>query len=136
MYKKRWLFLAIVGLFLLSFLLPGCGESTTTVEPIRVGVTEKITGPYASDAKVSMEGITMAIDEINAAGGILGRPLEMVVFDIEDMTAEKIVAAAEELIIKEKVDVLLSGYAGMGPDYEQFGKYDVPFFNMDCITSL
>jgi len=121
---------------LLSVTVTGCGESTTTAEPIKVGVPEKITGPYASDARVSMEGITMAIEEINAAGGVLGRPLEMDVFDIEDMTTEKIVAASEDLIIKDKVDVLLSGYAGMGPDYEVFGQYDVPFFNMDCVTSV
>jgi branched-chain amino acid transport system substrate-binding protein len=132
----KWLFIAAAVTLGLSVLLSGCGSSSEVgEEPIKVGVPEKITGPYASDALVSMEGITMAVEEINAEGGILGRPLELVVFDIEDMTTEKIVAAAEELIIKEEVDILLSGYAGMGPDYEQFGQYDVPYFNMNCVTS-
>lgn len=140
MRKKMWFSAILAAAFLLSTLLSACGDGQetpgpTSGQPIKIGVPEKITGPYASDARVSMEGITMAVEEINAQGGILGRPLEIIVFDIEDMTTEKIVAAAEELIMKEKVDVLLSGYAGMGPDYEQFGKYDVPFFNMDCTTS-
>ncbi|MBE0479779.1 MAG: ABC transporter substrate-binding protein [Dehalococcoidia bacterium] len=135
MGKKVWLLL-LIGVFLTSMLIAGCGGSSSETEPIKVGVPEKITGPYASDALVSMQGIEMAIDEINKAGGVLGRPLKMVTFDIEDMTTEKIVAAAEELIIRQKVDVLLSGYAGMGPDYEVFGQYDVPFFNMDCVTSV
>ena len=135
MGKRTWLFLTVIALFVLSTVLIGCNGTSTEVKPIKVGVPEKITGPYASDARVSMEGITMAIEEINAAGGVLGRPLQMDVFDIEDMTTEKIVAASEDLIIKDKVDVLLSGYAGMGPDYAVFGQYDVPFFNMDCVTS-
>ena len=133
MSRKTLIYTAMIGVFVLGLIIAVPG---VMAKPIKVGVPEKITGPYASDAIASMEGITMAIEEINKAGGLLGRPLEMVVFDIEDMTTEKIVAAAEELLMKEKVDVLLSGYAGMGPDYEQFGKYDVPFFTMDCVTSV
>jgi hypothetical protein len=60
--RKKWLFVAVAALFVLSVAVTGCGESATTEEPIKVGVPEKITGPYANDARVSMEGITMAIE--------------------------------------------------------------------------
>ena len=66
MGKRTWLFLIVIALFVLSTVLIGCGGTSTEVEPIKVGVPEKITGPYASDARVSMEAITMAIDKINA----------------------------------------------------------------------
>lgn len=138
MLFRRVVVVALIAGVSLGICMNGCAPAAPTLPealPIKVGVPEKITGPYASDAITSMRGIEMAIDDINAEGGLLGRPLEMVVFDIEDMTAEKIVASAEELILKEKVDVLISGYAGMGPDYEQYGKYDVPFFNLDSVSS-
>jgi len=73
------------------------------------------------------------MEDINAQGGVLGRPLELIIFDIEDMMAEKLIAAADYLVIREQVDAVIAGYAGMGPDVPAFGKYDVPFLHNDAV---
>jgi branched-chain amino acid transport system substrate-binding protein len=94
--------------------------------PIKVGGASPLTGYMAADGNDMDEGLRMAIKEINDQGGLLGRPLELIPFDTEELLAESFAAAVEKLIIREKVDVIISGYSGeAGPD--TFGKYDVPF---------
>jgi ABC-type branched-subunit amino acid transport system substrate-binding protein len=128
----RW---CLIVLFVLLFT-PLLG--TTAVHAngvIKIGIPEKLTGPYASDGKTAVDAMKLAVEEINADGGVLGKTLAIELFDIEDMTAEKIISAAEELIVRKKVDMLISGYAGMGPDVEHFGKYDIPYFHVNSVSS-
>jgi len=51
------------------------------VDPIRVGVVDELTGPQAEAGVLVMRGIKLATDEVNAAGGIMGRPIELKVED-------------------------------------------------------
>lgn len=71
----------------------------------------------------------MAVEGINAGGGLLGKQVELVVYDVEDMMPEKLVACAEALILKEGVDVLICGWCGPGPDIMAFGRYDIPYIH-------
>lgn len=50
-------------------------------EPILIGVSNMVTGPMAAGGLRMKQSITMAFEEINANGGVLGRPLEMVLVD-------------------------------------------------------
>lgn len=50
-------------------------------EPIRIGVVASTTGPQADGGVYTVNGARLALDEINAAGGVLGRPLKLVVED-------------------------------------------------------
>jgi len=127
--KKVRLVLLLVAI--VAGITFGHGIGATTVKPIKVGALIPLSGPFSADGVAFHDGIKMAIDELNEEGGLLGRSVKMVVFDIEDMMAEKLVAAAEELIGRQKVDFVVTGYAGMGPDVEYFGKYDVPYFHFD-----
>ena len=61
------------------------------------------------------KGLQLAIEELNSNGGLLGKQLELFVFDIGDLTPDKLQAAATSLVEKENVDVLINGYGGMGP---------------------
>ena len=56
-----------------------------------------------------LKGAQMAIDDINAKGGVLGRKLEMVVAD-ETENPETGISAIKKLTADEKVDVLIGGY--------------------------
>lgn len=57
-------------------------QNTATGEPIKVGVSNMVTGPMAAGGIRMKQAITMAFEEINANGGVLdGRPLEMVLVD-------------------------------------------------------
>jgi urea transport system substrate-binding protein len=55
--------------------------SRPAAEPVRVGVLHSLSGPMASSERPVVEACLLAIDEINAAGGIDGRPVEVVVRD-------------------------------------------------------
>ncbi len=77
-------------------------------DPIRIGLVTALSGQSARAGEAITRGMTVAIDEINAKGGVLGRPLELVRRDDEGNPA-KGVTAARELIFKEKVAVLFGG---------------------------
>ena len=59
----------------------GTMEDEESMEPFRVGVMESLTGPGETYGNVALQAKQMAVDEINAAGGINGRMLELVVED-------------------------------------------------------
>ncbi|MCF8067434.1 MAG: ABC transporter substrate-binding protein [Desulfobacterales bacterium] len=121
--------LMLVGVMTLAIGAIGVGHGiseATEVKPIKVGGAQPMTGYMASDGAEMIDGLKMAVKEINEQGGVLGRPLELVLYDTEELLSETFAAAAEQLIYKDKVDVIISGYSGeAGPD--TFGKYDVPF---------
>ncbi|MFA9440992.1 ABC transporter substrate-binding protein [Uliginosibacterium sp. sgz301328] len=78
-------------------------------EPIKIGLVTALSGQSALAGEALTRGMTIAIEEINAKGGLLGgRKLELVRRDDEGNPA-KGVTAARELIYKEKVAVLFGG---------------------------
>jgi branched-chain amino acid transport system substrate-binding protein len=50
-------------------------------EPIYLGLVDEVTGPQAEAGVLTMNGVKLAVDEVNAAGGIMGRPVELRVED-------------------------------------------------------
>lgn len=115
-------------------------ETTTTSETptteqldsqtIRVGAPLPVTGIYAADGQDMQSGLEMAIADLNDAGGLLGRPVELRVFDTEDLTAETLAASKDYLIDQMRADVIIEGYGGYGPDFEAYGAgTDVPFIH-------
>ncbi len=81
--------------------------STRAAEAVRIGLDNPLTGPVASLGKNELIGCQMAIDEINAKGGILGRPVELIVEDSTSGDAGTAVMKARKLIESDKVDFLL-----------------------------
>lgn len=78
-------------------------------EPIKIGLVAALSGQSALSGEAITRGLIIAIDEINAAGGLLGgRQLELVRRDDESNPGKGVVAA-RELIFKEKVTVLFGG---------------------------
>ncbi len=104
-------------------------------EPVKVGVPVALSGWFAGDGQNSLQGVQFAVDEINAGGGLLGRQVTIVTFDTEDLAPERLILAADTLVGKEKVDAVLTGWAGDGGDVQAFGKYDVPFIHLDAVQS-
>jgi branched-chain amino acid transport system substrate-binding protein len=98
-------------------------------ESVKVGLNYPKTGPYATQGLDQFRAAAMAQDEINAAGGILGRPVEIVWRDSQskvDVTKKNVA----ELIDKEGVKMLFGGSASSvaiaaGEIAQQRG---VPFF--------
>jgi branched-chain amino acid transport system substrate-binding protein len=77
-------------------------------DPIKIGLVTALSGQSARAGEAITRGATIAIEEINAKGGVLGRPLELVRRDDESNPAKGL-TAARELIQREKVAVLVGG---------------------------
>jgi branched-chain amino acid transport system substrate-binding protein len=97
----------------------GAAPLAADEHPIKIGAIYILSGSAATYGQFAQQGIDLAIEEINADGGVLGRDLELV---IEDSQAKASVAiqAARKLAYQEQVDVLMgldsSGVAqGMVP---------------------
>jgi len=80
---------------------------TRAAEAVRIGLDNPLTGPLASLGKNELLGCKMAIDEINAKGGVLGRPVELIVEDSTSGDAGTAVQKARKLIDRDKIDFLL-----------------------------
>lgn len=102
--SRRTVLAAALGVAALALHLP-----TLANEPIKIGLVTALSGQSALAGEAITRGLTVAIDEINAKGGLLGgRKLELVRRDDEANPAKGVVAA-RELIFKEKVAVLFGG---------------------------
>ena len=79
-------------------------------QPIKIGVTQPLTGAFAASGNYVTEGAKIAADQINAAGGVLGRKIELVIEDNKSNPTEA-VATAEKLIGKDKVPVMMGAWS-------------------------
>lgn len=79
-------------------------------EPIKVGGAVPITGWAAADGIEFQRGLEFACEEINALGGILGRPLEPVFEDTKEQGADNLIPAIQRLIDRHGVHAIINGY--------------------------
>ena len=83
-------------------------QGARAADPIKIGLVTAMSGQSARAGEAITRGATIAIEEINAKGGVLGRKLELVRRDDEANPAKGL-TAARELIQREKVAVLIGG---------------------------
>src|SRR6478735_5557500 len=82
--------------------------SASAQETIKIGLVTALSGQSARAGEAITRGLAVAIDELNAKGGVLGRKFELVRRD-DEATPAKGVIAARELLFKENVAVLFGG---------------------------
>jgi len=88
-----------------------CLGGQAQAQNIRIGFQAPITGPAASDGKTALQGAQLAVEQINAAGGIKGRPLELVVLDDQTQPAQAVPIANK--FIGDGIKAVISGsYSG------------------------
>src|SRR3989304_5450544 len=78
-------------------------------EPVKIGVILPFTGGSSIASSEIWNGITLALEEANGAGGVLGRKIELVKEDDESVPT-KGVTAAQKLVTRDKVVALLGTY--------------------------
>ncbi len=101
-WGSRRTFLRQLGWATVGFLV-ACNSNTVEDKPsVRVGAMYLLTGGFATYGEFARDGINLALAEINQAGGINGKPLE-VIFEDESDPVQK----ARRLVLQEKVDFLL-----------------------------
>lgn len=108
-----------------------CGPAAMAADTIPVGVPLAMTGAYTGSGDDYFKGIKMAIDEINEAGGLLGKQLEIIRYDSKEFAPEVVMQGADYLCGQKKVASVHAGWAGWGQDVRAYGKYEVPFFADD-----
>ena len=86
------------------------GDASAQQPPIRIGMSMPQTGGLAGGGKASLLGIEIWRDDINARGGLLGRKVELVVYDDKSSAAET-PAIYAKLLDVDKVDLLFAPYA-------------------------
>jgi len=107
MRSRRFLVLIIAGLaagLSLPTILTAQGK-----EPVKIGVLHSLSGTMAISEVSLRDVVLMAVDEINAKGGVLGRKLEVIFRDDKGQPAEA-VKHAQELVESEKVTLIAGGF--------------------------
>jgi urea transport system substrate-binding protein len=124
--------------------LMGSGvPSVHAAEPVKVGVLHSLSGTMAISETPLKEVILMAIDEINASGGVLGRQVEPVVEDPAsnwDLFAEK----AKKLLLQDKVAAVFGCWTSVSrksvlPVFEQYNGllfYPVQYEGEECSKNV
>ena len=82
----------------------------TAQPPIKIGASLSLTGTYAKLGKNQHEGYQLCQKDVNAKGGLLGRKIELVVYDDQSMPATA-VRLYEKLITEDKVDSVMGPYS-------------------------
>jgi len=93
--KKRILALTLVLMLIFTVALTGCsngeeGGEETDGDPIVLGFIGPLTGDYSIYGETSREGVDLALEEINAAGGVLGKTLVLKPYDTKGDKTEAV----------------------------------------------
>ncbi|HKA61785.1 MAG TPA: ABC transporter substrate-binding protein [Methylomirabilota bacterium] len=110
--RRRWLGLsaAAAGAVGASLLVPPPWRSAFgQAKPYKIGTLQPLSGAAAAGGKTALVGSQMAVDRINKAGGVNGRPIELIVADYEskpDVGRRK----AEKLVVEDKIDLHQGGF--------------------------
>ena len=95
--------LPLVPCLLLSATLRLAGD-----DAIRIGMFASLTGREASFGQTNHRGAAFAVEELNAAGGVLGRQLELIAEDTRSLQGEA-ATATKKLVTRDKVVAVVSG---------------------------
>ncbi len=101
MLKLSWISVCVMLVAVLAVSGVALGA-----EPIKVGIVDSYSGPPSAYTNDIRDGFKMAVDKINAKGGVLGRQITFVTRD-DKFKVDLGLSAAKELIMREKVDLLM-----------------------------
>jgi branched-chain amino acid transport system substrate-binding protein len=79
-------------------------------DTIKIGVSQPLTGAFAASGNYVAWGARIAEEEINKAGGVLGKKIQLIIVDNKSNPTEA-VATAEKLIVSDKVPVMMGAWS-------------------------
>jgi branched-chain amino acid transport system substrate-binding protein len=129
---------AVVSLFAAAavalFLTPAKAQAPSG-QPITIGFSMALTGPLAANGKQALLGMKIWEDEVNAKGGLLGRPVKLVYYD-DQSNPSTVPGIYTKLLDVDKVDLVVGPYATAQaapamPIIMQKGKVFIILFGLD-----
>lgn len=130
--------LIVSALALLLLTTASCLAAPATGEPILVGTVQPMSGPYAAFGVKFYQAYSMAVEEVNAAGGVNGRPIKIVFEDSQDKL-DLAQTAARKLIQQGVVAIVGGRLSGAGLAIAQIAEREqIPYLvdhpSADVIT--
>ena len=112
MFRKIGLLLrhCVAATALLLGVVSGAAAQAPKGDPVKVGFSMSLTGATAPNGRQLLVALEIWRDDVNAAGGLLGRPVELVYYDDQSNPAN-VPALYQKLLSVDKVDLLLGPYS-------------------------
>jgi branched-chain amino acid transport system substrate-binding protein len=108
--NRRTVLKSTVGLAASASVLPRFGSAARAAGgPIKIGVIDDASGDFAAAVIPKTQGAQLAVDEINGAGGVLGRQLQLIHYDGQS-DVRRHQEFAQRAILQDEVNVLMAGY--------------------------
>ena len=110
--RRKWRG-CVASIFAAAFAVLWLGSANAQApsgEPIRIGLGMALTGPLAANGKMSLTAMKIWEEDVNAKGGLLGRPVKLVYYD-DQSSPSTVPNIYTKLIDVDKVDLVISGYA-------------------------
>lgn len=120
---RLWIGLVLVVAF--AFGLTGTGSAA---DPIRIGLQGPITGPWALEGEMAVNSVQVAVDRINEQGGVLGRPIEIILGD--DQGEPRQSALVAQRMISQDVVAVISTYGSSIAEPAQLTYEDAGLLNI------
>ncbi|WP_264296500.1 ABC transporter substrate-binding protein [Mesorhizobium sp. B4-1-4] len=120
-YVKFWTTAAFAALMM---ALPARAEDKVA----KIGVLAPLTGGTAADGNEMVNGAKLAVEEINAAGGVAGYKFEVVVGDTQNQSADAVTSAVERLVGDPDLNAVITGYAsGSNFEIQTMAEQEMPY---------
>jgi len=108
-HSRRGACVAAAALLAAAAMLPGQAAAQSK-EPIKIGFGMALTGPLAANGKMSLVAMKIWEEDVNAKGGLLGRPVKLIYYDDQSSPAT-VPGIYTKLLDVDKVDFAVSPYA-------------------------
>lgn len=109
-------------------------------EPIKIGVLEDQSGEFVVPVIGKVHAIQLATEEINAKGGIAGRPIELVIYDTQSDNT-RFQEFTRRALQRDKVDVIFAGFSSASreayrPIVRQFDGFAFITISMKAVSAM
>ena len=112
-----------------SALAIGLATTTAAWADIKIGFQVPLTGPAATDGKSAQIAGEMAVEDINAAGGVLGEKVQLITYD-DQAKSDQAIFTANKLIGEDKVKFVVNG------SYSASGRAAAPVFQQAGVVMI
>lgn len=118
---------ALILTLILSLGMLAAAQAEPSGDPIKIGLSGMTTGDFVESGLLMMDGVYLAAEEINANGGLLGRPVEIVMVD-NASTAQGAVTSVNKILSEDVVACIGPTTSGMvNSTLQYFQEAGIPF---------